>query len=43
MKHGKLIVRVVSFLCVFSLLICSGTPVLAANPTEVTITINGDR
>lgn len=42
MKHGKLIVRVVSFLCVFSLLICSGTPVLAANPTEVTITINGD-
>lgn len=42
MKYEKITARLVSLLCVFSLLICSATPVFAANPAEVAITVNGN-
>lgn len=42
MKFKEQIARLTAFLCVFSLLIFSATPALAANPSEVAITIDGN-
>lgn len=42
MKFKEQIARLTACLCVFSLLIFSATPALAANPSEVAITIDGN-